>query len=95
MAAKERPEGNVVLLSRRLAPIDTTMGLQRRLNQAGFDAGPEDDIYGPLTTGAVRRFQQYCRNHRNDGNARIIDSGPVDGLAGPLTLKALLTFYGS
>jgi peptidoglycan hydrolase-like protein with peptidoglycan-binding domain len=90
-----RPEGNLVNLSRRLPPIDTTMGIQRRLNQTGFNAGPEDDIYGPKTTAAVMRFQQYCKFNAGGDNPRIIDAGPVDGIAGPLTQAALLQFYGS
>jgi peptidoglycan hydrolase-like protein with peptidoglycan-binding domain len=90
-----RPEGNMINLSRRLSEIETTLGLQQRLNETGFDAGPEDGIYGPKTTAAVKRFQQYAKLHADDGDPRIIDSGPVDGIAGPITKNALLTFYGS
>ena len=95
MGVDDRAEGNTFNLSRRLQPIDTTEGIQRRLNQTGFDAGPEDGIYGPRTTAAVRRFQQFCQDNANGGNPRIIDSGPVDGIAGPITKAALLFFYGS
>jgi hypothetical protein len=74
--------------------IDTVIGIQRRLNQAGFDAGPEDDINGPQTEAAVMRFQQFCKDNSNKGDPRIIDSGPVDGIAGPMTKKALVRYYG-
>ncbi len=95
MPTLSRPEGNTILLSRRLAPIDTTIGIQRRLNQMGFQAGTEDDIYGPKTTAAVKRFQRFCKEHAGLDDPRIIDSGPVDGIAGPITKNALLHFYGS
>ena len=95
MASTPIPEGNTFNLSRRLPPIDTTLGIQRRLNQADFDAGPEDDIYGPKTTAAVKRFQQFANDNAGGSDPRIIESGPVDGIAGPLTKQALLSFYGS
>jgi peptidoglycan hydrolase-like protein with peptidoglycan-binding domain len=90
-----RSQGNTFNLSRRLPSIETTLGVQRRLNQTGFDAGPEDGIYGPKTTAAVRRFQQFARDNAGGGDPRIIDSGTVDGIAGPITQRALLSFYGS
>ena len=89
------PEGNIANLSRRLPPIDSTVGVQRRLNQTGFNAGSEDDIYGPKTTAAVKRFQEFCKRNAGGIDPRIIDSGPVDGIAGPITKAALLSFYGS
>lgn len=55
---------------------DDVRDLQHRLNQLGFDAGPEDGIFGPLARAAVEEFQ------RNMG----LD---VDGVAGPATLGAL------
>ncbi len=95
MPSLPRPEGNTSMLSRKVPPIDTTVGIQRRLNQTGFNAGPEDNIYGPKTTAAVKRFQRFCKENADGDNPRIIDSGPIDGIAGPLTKKALLHFYGS
>lgn len=95
MAINDRAAGNTVNLSRRLMPIDTTEGIQRRLNQAGFDAGKEDGIYGPRTTAAVRRFQHFAKDNANGSDPRLIDSGPIDGIAGPITKRALLSFYGS
>ena len=50
--------------------------LQRRLAASGFSPGAVDGRYGPLTTGAVRRFQ----------SARHLQT---DGIAGPQTLGRL------
>jgi peptidoglycan hydrolase-like protein with peptidoglycan-binding domain len=50
--------------------------LQRRLAGTGFAPGPIDGRYGPLTTGAVRRFQGADRLY-------------VDGIVGIRTLRAL------
>ena len=50
--------------------------LQRRLAATGYVPGPIDGLYGPLTQGAVRRFQ---------GAYGLL----VDGIAGSLTLRAL------
>ena len=50
--------------------------LQRRLDAAGYSAGPIDGRYGPRTEQAVDLFQ----------NGRGLR---VDGIAGPLTLAAL------
>jgi N-acetylmuramoyl-L-alanine amidase len=55
---------------------DDVRELQHRLNQLGFDAGPEDGIFGPLAHAAVAEFQ------RNVG----LD---VDGVAGPRTIAPL------
>jgi peptidoglycan hydrolase-like protein with peptidoglycan-binding domain len=51
--------------------------LQLRLRARGFRPGPIDGLYGPLTSGAVRRFQ---RKHE------LV----VDGIVGPQTRKPLL-----
>ncbi|MBV9193706.1 MAG: peptidoglycan-binding protein [Solirubrobacterales bacterium] len=50
--------------------------LQRRLARVGYNPGPIDGRYGPLTEEAVVRFQ----------TARDL---PVDGIAGAITLSAL------
>ena len=50
--------------------------IQRRLAKAGFSPGPIDGRYGPLTTRAVRRFQQA---HHQAAN----------GITGPRTQAAL------
>ena len=62
--------------SRRMMRGDDVRELQHRLNQLGFDAGPEDGIFGPLARSAVEEFQR--------------DTGlPVDGTAGPATIATL------
>jgi peptidoglycan hydrolase-like protein with peptidoglycan-binding domain len=50
--------------------------LQAQLKRAGFDPGPLDGKFGPLTQAAVKAFQQ----------ARGLET---DGIAGPLTKGAL------
>ena len=50
--------------------------LQAQLRVLGFDPGPADGRYGPLTTDAVTRFQEA-------------HDLPVDGVLGPLTAEAL------
>src|SRR5215211_435513 len=50
--------------------------LQRRLLRGGYAPGPVDGLYGPLTEGAVRRYQ---RTHRL----------AVDGVVGPQTRAAI------
>ncbi len=50
--------------------------LQAQLRVLGFDPGPADGRYGPLTTNAVTRFQEA-------------HDLPVDGVLGPLTAEAL------
>lgn len=55
---------------------DDVSELQRRLNMLGFDAGKEDGIFGPDTTGALTEFQ------RNAGLG-------CDGIFGPDTAEAL------
>jgi len=56
--------------------IERVKALQDQLSCLGFDPGHVDGRYGPLTTGAVRRFQE----------ARDL---PIDGMVGPLTADAL------
>ena len=69
--------GDRVLCRTRLAMRgDDVHELQHRLNQLGFDAGPEDGIFGPLAQSAVEDFQR---------NVGLV----VDGIAGPVTVEAL------
>lgn len=50
--------------------------LQQRLRALGQQPGPVDGLYGPLTEGAVQRFQS---------SVGLV----IDGIAGPRTLRAL------
>lgn len=52
------------------------LALQRSLNRLGFNAGPEDGIFGPLTERAVLDFQK---------NAGLV----VDGMVDESVLKAM------
>jgi peptidoglycan hydrolase-like protein with peptidoglycan-binding domain len=58
--------------------IELVTMLQAQLSFLGFDPGPADGRYGPLTTDAVIRFQQAHRL-------------TPDGVVGPLTAEALRT----
>lgn len=78
---------------RKIPSLDTIVNIQKKLNDAGFDSGPEDNINGPLTKNAVRLFQQYCKDNCGGTDQRIIDPGPVDGIWGPKTEKALKYFF--
>jgi N-acetylmuramoyl-L-alanine amidase len=55
---------------------DDVIGLQERLLELGYDAGPADGIFGPGTENGLRAFQR--------------DYGlTADGTCGPATLRAL------
>lgn len=56
--------------------MKTTLDIQRRLAELGYDPGPADGIRGRQTIAAVKRFQSA--SHLT-----------VDGIAGPATLRAL------
>lgn len=42
-----------------LAPLNTTAGMQARINNLGWDAGPVDGDNGPKTKRGVKDFQAY------------------------------------
>ena len=46
------------LLIGALDPVTKKSGQQARLNNLGFDSGKVDNIDGPITQGAVKRFQK-------------------------------------
>lgn len=46
-----------VLELRALDPIDEVSGVQARLRNLGYDAGPTDGVLGPRTRGAIAEFQ--------------------------------------
>lgn len=54
----------------------TTLDIQRRLKELGYNPGPIDGIPGRLTQAAVRAFQAWAGLEQ-------------DGIVGPLTLKSL------
>ena len=56
--------------------IDRVKGLQRQLSWLGYEPGPVDGRYGPLTSAAVARFQD---SHEL----------PADGVVDPATHRAL------
>jgi peptidoglycan hydrolase-like protein with peptidoglycan-binding domain/tetratricopeptide (TPR) repeat protein len=58
------------------ARIERVKALQRQLGVLGLDPGPVDGRYGPLTTTAVKRFQQAHDLH-------------ADGIADPRTQRAV------
>ncbi len=64
-----------------LDPVDEVSGVQARLRNLGFDCGEIDGVAGPVTRGAIERFQ-----HAN-GLA-------VDGVAGPATRRKLEEVHG-
>lgn len=65
-----------------LPPIDTVAGVQARLGNLGFDAGPADGLLGPRTRRALRRFQR---------RAALEISGEPDAP----TIQALQTRHGA
>jgi len=69
------------ILIGHLDPVDEITGIQARLNQLGYDAGPVDGILGPRTKAAVAAFQMY-----NDLE--------VDGIPGPHTKEKLARLAG-
>jgi hypothetical protein len=59
-----------------LDPVHELSGIQARLNNLGFHAGPVDGIDGPLTQDAIKAFQER-------------QGLVVDGIAGPQTQARL------
>lgn len=73
----------VIPLRAEAAPIlrrgdrgDAVAALQRSLTELGYDPGPIDGDFGPLTDSALRRFQEAVGLY-------------ADGACGPLTRAAL------
>lgn len=69
-----------IVISRR-PELEMMAEIQRGLNMLGYKAGPEDGTLGPLTSGAVKRFQKS-------------NGLKVDGVTGPQTLDALHAALG-
>ena len=64
-----------------LDPVEEISGVQARLNNLGYDSGPVDGIQGPITTAAVKAFQE-------ENNLK------VDGIVGPRTRGKLKEVHG-
>jgi len=64
-----------------LDPVERLTGVQARLNNLGFDSGKVDGLMGPITEGAVRRFQEQHRLR-------------VDGIPGRQTQSKLKEIHG-
>jgi peptidoglycan hydrolase-like protein with peptidoglycan-binding domain len=64
-----------------LAPVEHVSGVQGRLNNLAFEAGPVDSTDGPKTRSAVRRFQSKY-------------AIAVDGIPGPVTRQKLKEVHG-
>src|SRR5690625_2055180 len=58
---------------------DRVHRLQHRLDELGYDPGPRDGIYGPLTFAAVRELQRHL-GRRADG---VADGRVLAALADP------------
>jgi murein DD-endopeptidase MepM/ murein hydrolase activator NlpD len=70
---ERQPDSEVLSIGSRSEQVRR---LQRALGAKGFDPGPADGIFGPLTLTAVLSFQKYEKLY-------------VDGLVGPRTSAAL------
>lgn len=90
-AYKERAKGRRVIKldpiyvtagQKKAPPISYLTGVQFRLNALGFASGPVDGIMGPITKGAVMRFQ------------KAYPPLAVDGIPGPRTQARLAEVAG-
>ena len=79
--APEGPNAQFPLEIASLDPVQYLSGVQARLNNLGYDAGPVDGLDGPRTKSGVMAFQE--------------DNGlAVDGIAGAKTQDKLKEVYG-
>ncbi|WP_250656133.1 peptidoglycan-binding protein [Alkalimarinus coralli] len=78
----EVPSHKIPIKLEQLADINSTEGIQARLNNLNHSAGPVDGISGPKMLGAVRQFQQ---RHQL----------AVDGDPGPITQQKLKQIHGN
>jgi peptidoglycan hydrolase-like protein with peptidoglycan-binding domain len=65
-----------------LDEIETDTGVQQRLNNLGFDAGPVNGVIGPVTEEAIKHFQFYAKMK-------------VTGKADATTRAKIVEAYGS
>lgn len=78
----ENPSHRIPLKLEQLAEIQTTEGIQARLNNINHHAGSVDGIAGKKTLAAIRQFQHQHQL-------------AVDGIAGPITQKKLKEIHGN
>jgi len=69
------------LLIGHLDPVRQKSGQQARLNNLGFESGKVDNIDGPITRGAVKRFQ---------AKHNLV----VDGIVGQQTRPKIVEVHG-
>jgi hypothetical protein len=72
----------VTLKIEDLEPIDSNKGVQQRLVNLGFDAGPIDGAIGPMTIAAIKHFQYHTKLN-------------ITGDADTATRNKLVELYGS
>jgi hypothetical protein len=65
-----------------LHPVERLSGMQARINNLGWDAGPVDNVSGPRTKRGTRDFQAFYQIQ-------------VDGVIGPETRSKAKAVYGS
>jgi peptidoglycan hydrolase-like protein with peptidoglycan-binding domain len=80
--SKEKIVYTTKLIIEDLEPVDKDKGVQQRLVNLGFEAGPIDGAIGPLTCAAIKQFQYYAKMK-------------VTGIADTETRKKLVEIYGS
>ena len=72
-----------------------TRAAQERLCALGFGPVPVDGNWGPVTSAAIRDFQKFCKDHKDDGDPTITGAGEIDGELTDKTLDALKKRYGA
>jgi hypothetical protein len=80
--SKDKVFYTVTLKIEDLEPIDSDKGVQQRLVNLGFDAGPIDGAIGPVTTSAIKHFQYHTKLN-------------ITGEADTATRNKLVELYGS
>jgi hypothetical protein len=63
---------------------ETIRSVQRRLNQLGYQAGPEDGMMGPQTHRAISAYQNRMGMQPNG----VLTPGMVDEMMGPMGKSA-------
>ncbi len=82
-----------ILRVAHLDPIETTEGVQARLNNLGFDAGPVGSAPGDKLRAAIRAFQKFCKDHA--GEPGVHDAGDPTGDLTDSFRDALKSWYSA